>query len=367
MNKFMNNFLSKSPLWRLRGILFLICVLTALHSVAEDGGTLYDDLYDRPSFFPWFETPNKWPNNMTAFVQAFDAEGNKLENYEVAVYDQDGELRALGRSISSQRSLCSLTIKGTEGDVFSFRIIYGDFVSPDIRNTDATCEFLTNKSISAADPLILQALPTVVLYANEDPDNQGEFWSTFYDSSSAYSLPDNVSAYIARLKSEDEMSIWTLDNSTLAAGEAVILQSDDRYIELEPSSLVETPSAANQLQGVDVASGQQAGYRYYMLSYGPQYGLGFYKMNTNTLLGAHKAFLRVDEATAARSVGFRLLPDTDGLNTIEQTPSADNAIYNLNGIRMPRLERGINIIGGRTVIVSGNAGSFTRNVNGCNQ
>ena len=124
MNKSMMNVLSKSPLWRLRGVLFIICILTAIQSAADDGGGLYDGLYDRPSFFPWFKSPNKWPNNMTAFVQAYDAEGNKLENYEVAVYDQDGELRAVGRSISSQQSLCSLTIMGTEGDMFSFRMLF---------------------------------------------------------------------------------------------------------------------------------------------------------------------------------------------------------------------------------------------------
>lgn len=350
MNNFMINVLSKSPQWRLRGLLFLICILTAVHSVADNGGKLYDGLYDRPSFFPWFQQPNKWPNNMTAFVQAYDAEGNKLENYEVAVYDQNGELRALGRSISSQQSLCSLTIMGTEGDVFSFRILSGDFDNPDIRNTDVTCEFFTNKSISARDPLKLQALPTVVLYANEDPDNEGEFWSTFYDSSSAYTLPDYVTAYIASQKNDDELTIGSINSSTLAAGEAIIIQSDRRYIEFEPLPLALTPSKSNLLGGVDVASQQQEGYRYYMLSYGPQYGLAFYKMNTSTKLGAHKAFLRVDEAVAARFVGFRLSAQTDGLNTIEQTPSTDNFIYNLSGIRLSRPSRGINIIGGRKVI-----------------
>lgn len=357
MNKFMINIPSKSPLWRLRGILFIICILTAAHSVADGGSTVYDGLYDRPSFFPWFKSPNKWPNNMTAFVQAYDAEGNKLENYEVAVYDQDGELRATGRSISSQQSLCSLTIMGTEGDVFSFRILYGDFDNPDIRNTEATCEFLTNKSISALDPLQLQALSTVVLYANENPDSEGEYWSTFYDSSSAYTLPNYVTTYLAIRKSDDEMSIWSLDNSTLPAGEAVIMQSDRRYIELEPSALNPQPSTLNQLRGVDAATEQQAGNRYYMLSYGPQYGLAFYKIKTSTKLAAHKAFLRVDEVAAARSIGFIMSPQTTGVSTVEPTPSADNGIYNLSGIRLTHLGSGINIIGGRKVIVSGNADS----------
>ena len=350
MNKSLINVLSKSPLWRLRGLLFIICILTAVHSVADNGGKLYDGLYDRPSFFPWFQQPNKWPNNMTAFVQAYDAEGKKLENYEVAVYDQNGELRALGRSISSQQSLCSLTIMGTEGDVFSFRILSGDFDNPDIRNTEATCEFFTNKSISARDPLRLQALPTVVLYANEDSGNEGEYWSTFYDSSSAYTLPDYVTAYIASQKNDDELIVCSINSSTLPAGEAIIIQSDRRYVEFEPLSLALTPSTSNLLGGVDVASHQQEGYRYYMLSYGPQYGLAFYKMNTSTKLGAHKAFLRVDEAVAARFVGFRLSAQTVGLNTIEQTPSTDNFIYNLSGIRLSRPSHGINIIGGRKVI-----------------
>ena len=70
--------------------------------------------------------------------------GDKLTNYEVAVYDQNDKLRCIDRSITDQKNRCTLTIPGTEGDTFHFKVLYGDFKNPTIVDVPETCKFITN-------------------------------------------------------------------------------------------------------------------------------------------------------------------------------------------------------------------------------
>jgi hypothetical protein len=107
----------------------------------------YDKYFDRPTHFPDWYQPSYWPNNMAYFVavRIGDSE-SRLENYEVAVYDQDNRLRHCGRSYAKDNHLCSLTIMGGEGDTFRFEILYGDdFDAPTIQAVpDLTVPFETD-------------------------------------------------------------------------------------------------------------------------------------------------------------------------------------------------------------------------------
>jgi hypothetical protein len=107
----------------------------------------YDKYFDRPTHFPDWHQPSDWPNNMAYFVavRIGDSE-ERLENYEVAVYDQNNRLRHCGRSYAKDGHLCSLTIMGTEGDTFRFEVIYGDdFDNPVIQAVpDLTIPFETD-------------------------------------------------------------------------------------------------------------------------------------------------------------------------------------------------------------------------------
>lgn len=109
----------------------------------------YDKYFDRPTHFPNFEESRDWPNNMSYYVAVrLGKSGNRLENYEVAVYDQYDVLRACSRSYDKDGDLCSLSIWGTDGDTFRFEIIYGDdFENPTIeRIPELTVPFKTNFS-----------------------------------------------------------------------------------------------------------------------------------------------------------------------------------------------------------------------------
>ena len=150
---------------RKRKLLTFLCVAIATSSLwaaydtepGENG--LYDGLYDRPTYFPDFKLTTKYPNNMTYITCArWGRNGDRLTNYEVAVYDQNNELRCIGRSQSTGVSnyRCTLTIPGTEGEHFHFQVLYGDdFQNPTIVDVPQTCEFFTNDVVghpSDGDP-----------------------------------------------------------------------------------------------------------------------------------------------------------------------------------------------------------------------
>jgi hypothetical protein len=118
----------------------------------------YDDVYDRPTYFPEWQQPSDWPNAMYYLCEArLWTGGPVLENYEIAVYDQNNLLRHCSRSIASDGNRCVLTIRGEEGDVFHFQVIYGtDFANPEVINVkDVTCSFKTNDIVGSEAPFEL--------------------------------------------------------------------------------------------------------------------------------------------------------------------------------------------------------------------
>lgn len=134
-------------------------LITGALPASADGDSLYDGLYDRPSFFPGFTPSSQWPSTMSYFVCA-RVDGERLHNYEVAVYDSNDSLRQCGRSISSQQELCTLTIPGEAGDKFHFVVIYGDTVNPSIAAVPETCEFVANDNVGTLASPFWLTLPS---------------------------------------------------------------------------------------------------------------------------------------------------------------------------------------------------------------
>lgn len=127
------------------------CSLWAYDTKPDDNGK-YDELYDRPTYFQDFKLTHAFPNNMTYITCArWGRSGDKLTNYEVAVYTEDGKLRCIGRSITNDKYKCTLTIPGTEGETFHFKVLYGDFQNPTIVDVPQTCEFKTNDIVGHPD------------------------------------------------------------------------------------------------------------------------------------------------------------------------------------------------------------------------
>lgn len=198
--------------------------------------------------------------------------------------------------------------------------------------------------------------PTISLHANEDPDHAGNFYTTFYSGLEAYTLPEGVKAYTAEVAGES-VNLSPIDGNVLPQGEAVLLYSDELQdgnwtMEVADPSAA-SASTANQFCGVDVQTAQEdyGTYNYYMLSYG-QKGLGFYRMSDTMMLSANKAFIVQSPSVPAQAM---CMVFDDGNITSIASPHGDTgegaAIYNLSGIRLNQLQKGINIVNGKKIIV----------------
>lgn len=141
-------------------------------SVFGAEGVKYDGLYDRPTHFPTFTQPTAWAGTMSYFVYVHDTSGRPLTNYEVAVYDQDGLLRHVSRSISSQDELCTLTIPGQGGHTFTFKVIYGDFASPTIVDAEETVQFKANAIVGGPFNPFWLTIPVPVIPGDVNGDGE---------------------------------------------------------------------------------------------------------------------------------------------------------------------------------------------------
>ena len=188
----------------------------------------------------------------------------------------------------------------------------------------------------------------VAITANVDPENPAVYYSTFFDSANKYMLPAGVEAYVADL-SGDDLVLTKIAGAgqVIPADEAVILKASVQNFNLTPS--FEAPvsvSTNNDLEGVDVAtpladlSINQA--ECYVLSGTAQYGVGFYRINANTLK-AHKAYVIYDGTLSSAPRRMRFVFETeqvatgmDNTNaTIESQKVLENGVLYIikNGVR----------------------------------
>ena len=203
-------------------------------------------------------------------------------------------------------------------------------------------------SLSEEKPLETSFAHTFRLTANEDPDNLGNFYSTFYTSEGAYKVPETAKAFIGEVKKGEDIDVLNLTataDGLIPASEAVILRGEESDILLMPSCRKDAASDDNMLQGSDepMTLPQNS----YALSYG-QNGLGFYDFS-GSVLPANKAYLTLD-ASAAQSVGLRFSFDDATEIDAPVVEPANAPAYNLQGQQVDETYRGIVIVNGKKVL-----------------
>lgn len=113
---------------------------------------------------------------------------------------------------------------------------------------------------------------------------------------------------------------------------------------------------ANLLRGTDhdiTMKSSDGIYTNYILANGSK-GLGFYVIADGTTLAAGKAYLALPNNALAPAPSFVIMTldsnDVTGIMSIENS-TTDMPVYNLNGQRQDGLKKGINIVGGKKIVV----------------
>lgn len=192
------------------------------------------------------------------------------------------------------------------------------------------------------------------VHANEDPDHSGVYYSTFYDDTAAYEIPEGVTAYTASLNG-NTLSLNAISGNILPKGTGVILKAAQDEIDLIPIADTSEPAPNNLLTGTtgDSEEAQQNGYVYYKLSYG-QNKLGFYLVGDNDSLVAHKAYVRMAKGASSTALScLRFVEDETGLHAVAALDSIPTvtASYDLSGrVMTTPPEAGFGIVNGKKTI-----------------
>ena len=174
--------------------------------------------------------------------------------------------------------------------------------------------------------------------------------STYYNTLAHMKVDDNTTVYKAAI---DGCSVVLTEvaDKVITAGQAVVLKSSSAdAIALTPQASASTDDYTdNKLQGVDMATEQEDGYSYYVLSMKSN-TFGFYKLVSNKKLGANKAFLKAGADAAREFLGIE--EETTKIATTVFTDNTDTpAIYDLQGRKVSKPTKGMYIVNGRKVAI----------------
>ena len=161
---------------------------------------------------------------------------------------------------------------------------------------------------------------------------------------------DGVTAY--KITEATPKKITMVEVNQVAKGEAVMLKGSGT-VTLTRTTGVEAFTDNKMLacadgsvtgNGVDGVTNTDV----YVLGTGKN-GLGFYMLKGT--LQAGKGYLIVSESAGSAKQNFIAFEETTGVKTVEVNGDADNAIYNLQGIRVANPQKGIYVKNGKKYVI----------------
>ncbi len=157
------------------------------------------------------------------------------------------------------------------------------------------------------------------------------------------SIPSNVEVYVAQTQ---DTYVKTVPVTEIPAGEAVILKGAEGTYPMFKSATTASLTEANDLIPATtdvVADGTQ-----FVLAKNNNV-VGFYKVETGTTISAGKGYIVITSPVKA-FYGFDE-DDATGIENLNVNANLNGPIYNLAGQRMQKLQKGINIIKGKKIVI----------------
>lgn len=155
----------------------------------------------------------------------------------------------------------------------------------------------------------------------------------------------SVTAYSVTEIGDENITLTEIEGA-VPAGSAVVVKADEAktYTATKTESASELTGnllkAVTSTEGLDSSDGN-----YYVLANGNN-GVGFYPVTSGTIAKG-KGYLEVE--AGAKFYGFG--GDETGINDINVNVNANDAIYSISGQRLQKLQRGINIVNGKKIVV----------------
>ena len=170
-------------------------------------------------------------------------------------------------------------------------------------------------------------------------------YSTMYNTYSDVEIPSGIEAYAGVVKG-DNLSLVAITGA-IAKEEPVVLEGAAGLYNFMPTTGI-SKAANNSLSGSNGAVTGN-GSTIFALANGEN-GVGFYLVGDGVAIPAGKAYL-VDGSLVK---GFTFVFDDDATGieeTLSNSPLKGENIYNVAGQRINKMQKGINIVNGKKVMV----------------
>ena len=202
---------------------------------------------------------------------------------------------------------------------------------------------------------LFKGAPAVELKANKDP-NGSEYYTTFYSSLEAYTIPKGVKAYTATLDEGQDgvIHLNEVKEEVIPAKTAVVLISESGSYSAHASdyAISETEEERGILKGIDVEIPVPDD-NCYVLSGTSKLGIGLYPWaGEGKKLSANKAYLQLTESSPAKAFTFVFDEETTSIHNSQFIihNSENDVMYNLNGVRVNDSYKGIVIKNGKKTL-----------------
>ena len=164
------------------------------------------------------------------------------------------------------------------------------------------------------------------------------------------SFPEGVEAYIAtstgydQIKEEEYVSLTKV--TSVAKGTPVVLKNKGEFT-LTP--VADPESAEGNLLKASDGTVEGNG-TIFVLAKPAGKEVGFYAVQEGTTVAEGKAYLEIANADV-KSFAFSFADQADGIETFSTSTLKGESIYNLAGQRIQKMQKGINIVNGKKVVL----------------
>ena len=176
----------------------------------------------------------------------------------------------------------------------------------------------------------------------------GAYWSTFYSNEANYQASEGTQVFAVNLTG-DAIEMTEISDRIVVSGQGVVLKSTSASITMTRTNAAPAGDfSGNSLTGT-MSRLTNPG-NAYVLNKGTN-GVGFYRLASSGTIGANKAYLTYSGSLVREFFLFE--DDATGIESIQNSKfkiQNEDAIYNLTGQRIQKMQKGINIVNGKKVL-----------------
>ena len=302
------------------------------------GGTATVEVQATGAEFSVVEMTIKLPEGITCVADSWKLGSRVTKSDYDFTFDYDAAVNSIHiAGVDDEANV----ISGTKGTVFSFVIKADESLETGTSLTLAITESLwCNYDYSAygETPDMNVTIKVEEAAAETEKITLTKEYNTYVPAKALdFSSVGGITAYYVTAVTATEATLT--ETATVAAGEGIIISGTPDEYEVPVATAEVAPSETNLLKTEGIQEGD------YIL-----YNSAFVPCTAGTLAEGKAYLPKTPTTSGAKVINIVFGGESTGINEVQKS-EADGAIYNLNGMRVSKIQKGVYIMNGRKVIV----------------